>query len=297
MYELGLRHTRNRLTIHIGERERLPFDVSTIRTIRFRRTERGLIEAREALRAALERGLREGFDPVAATRIWAEEGPAPPQPPVDEEGPGEERDTGGGGGDADRPRGPGPSGGVEELADDPGMLELLAESEEALPELNDVLTRMGEATQEMGRLAEEATAEMQKTDDAGGGARARLAIAIRFADSLKGPAAELGEASVSYESVLRRVDPGFSYIISRLEDEPELASEADEFVSSVVTMADAAAEAMESTEALGGSLSGVETAARPLRPVVRDIRMALLRIREASGLIAGWKRRLENLAT
>lgn len=28
MYELGLRHTKNKLTLQIGERERLPFDIS-----------------------------------------------------------------------------------------------------------------------------------------------------------------------------------------------------------------------------------------------------------------------------
>jgi hypothetical protein len=39
MHELGLRHTTDKLTIQIGERGRLPFDVSTIRTIQFVRTE------------------------------------------------------------------------------------------------------------------------------------------------------------------------------------------------------------------------------------------------------------------
>lgn len=33
MYELGLRHTTGRVTIQIGEKGRLPFDVASIRTI------------------------------------------------------------------------------------------------------------------------------------------------------------------------------------------------------------------------------------------------------------------------
>jgi hypothetical protein len=57
MYELGLRHTRDRPTVQIGEYERLPFDVNVIRTIQFTRTEAGLLDLRgeliEALRAAL----------------------------------------------------------------------------------------------------------------------------------------------------------------------------------------------------------------------------------------------------
>jgi hypothetical protein len=51
MYELGLRHTRNLLTIQIGEYGQLPFDIHAIRTIEFSRSERGLIDARNKLRA------------------------------------------------------------------------------------------------------------------------------------------------------------------------------------------------------------------------------------------------------
>src|ERR1700676_3102959 len=72
MYELGLRHTTGKLTIQIGEREHLPFDLAAIRTIRFRRTEAGLIEARKKLSYAIGVGLKDGGDPVTATRVWFE---------------------------------------------------------------------------------------------------------------------------------------------------------------------------------------------------------------------------------
>ena len=58
MYELGLRHTRDMITLQIGEYERLPFDVNTIRTIQFRRTEAGLMDARESLVEALHASLQ-----------------------------------------------------------------------------------------------------------------------------------------------------------------------------------------------------------------------------------------------
>jgi len=70
MYELGLRHTTGRVTIQIGEKGRLPFDVAAIRTIMFRRTEGGLVQARKDLSKALAANLDSGGDPVAATRIW-----------------------------------------------------------------------------------------------------------------------------------------------------------------------------------------------------------------------------------
>ena len=56
MYELGLRHTRDKLTVQIGEYGRLPFDISTIRTIQFSQSPMGLINAREELIHVLEEG-------------------------------------------------------------------------------------------------------------------------------------------------------------------------------------------------------------------------------------------------
>ena len=67
MYELGLRHTRDLLTIQIGEYGQLPFDLKAVRTLAFSRSERGLIDARKLLSRALAVGLAEGGDPVTAT--------------------------------------------------------------------------------------------------------------------------------------------------------------------------------------------------------------------------------------
>jgi hypothetical protein len=71
MYELGLRHTRNALTVQIGEYGRLPFDINIIRTVQFSRSRHGLVTARDELIAMLESGLTGQYDPVTA-----------PSPPV-----------------------------------------------------------------------------------------------------------------------------------------------------------------------------------------------------------------------
>jgi hypothetical protein len=162
MYELGLRHTKNKLTIQLGEQGRLPFDINIIRTIRFNRTERGLIEAREALRAALEAGLRGQFDQVTATRVW-NEAEGPPLAALEE------------------------SHLVKSQAaeEEPGFLELLAESEEAMPRLIECITEMGRIINQMGELSRSATDELSKSDSAGGGAGGRLAITIRFAKAFR----------------------------------------------------------------------------------------------------------------
>ncbi len=73
-YELGLRHTRDKMTVQVGEYERLPFDINTIRTIQFRRTEAGLVDAREALVDALTAAIQGRRSPVTATRVWSQLG-------------------------------------------------------------------------------------------------------------------------------------------------------------------------------------------------------------------------------
>ena len=80
MYELGLRHSLNKATIQIGETDSLPFDIHAIRTIRFRRTEHGLIDARGRLELALRAALEGRFSPAAATRTWLDRPPEPDEP-------------------------------------------------------------------------------------------------------------------------------------------------------------------------------------------------------------------------
>ena len=70
MYELGMRHMKNKLTVQIGEKGRLPFDITVIRTIQFNRTETGLVEARESLQRTIKADVERGPRPVTATRVW-----------------------------------------------------------------------------------------------------------------------------------------------------------------------------------------------------------------------------------
>lgn len=75
MYELGIRHAAGRPSIQVGEEGRLPFDVSTIRTILFSRTPRGLQHAGDELTASVRSLLADGTEPPKAARIlWRTEG-------------------------------------------------------------------------------------------------------------------------------------------------------------------------------------------------------------------------------
>jgi hypothetical protein len=113
MYELGLRHTRRAPTIQLGEQGKLPFDVQSIKTIKFNRNEHGLIDVREKLIVALRAALQGESTGLHVTAVF------------DGEDKGSTLDVAG---DAER------SNEEDEkmLDDEPGLLEIMADGQAAL---------------------------------------------------------------------------------------------------------------------------------------------------------------------
>ena len=197
MYELGLRHTKNKLTIQLGERERLPFDITVIRTIQFKRSETGLVEARESLEKAIRTGLERGPQPVTATRVWLEAEEMPSSV-----------------GSSDIPE--------EQEQEDPGFLDMMAEAEEALPLLGQVADNLTIAFEGLNPLTDEMTREIAKSDARGGGAAGRLRVVQNFAQRLEEPANDIEQSAANFVGELTRMAPGISYQIGLIEEDPSL---------------------------------------------------------------------------
>jgi len=163
MYELGLRHTRDKLTIQLGEYGRLPFDVNTIRTISFSRSRIGLIDARNELIRVLAAGLGGDYDPVTATRVWNETSRS-------EEVADNLNDD---------------AAAVQTAApeDERGFIDVMAAAEEQVEALSPALEEIGSEIVEMGELAERSAELMSRSDAAGKGMRGRLQITTQFATS------------------------------------------------------------------------------------------------------------------
>jgi hypothetical protein len=268
MYELGLRHTTNGLTIQIGERGRLPFDVQAIRTIQFVHGDMGYIDAREQLEAALTTGLQEGSDAVSATRIWLE-GSTPALQSVQEQVAADEADD-----------------------DEPGFLDLLAEAETAMPQIGQNLEVGIAVLESIGEAMEKATAEAQEADRRGAGMAGRLTAAQRLAENLAGPAAELQQVANTHEAIIGRVDPGVAYLIGQMEENPALLSEAGGFPEAVEGLANAARDMTQGGEGFVQGVEGMVTAARSLRAPGRTLRSAVEKIVAASSPILRWDERL-----
>ena len=281
MYELGLRHTTGKLTIQIGETGRLPFDIGIIRTIRFIRTELGLIQARDELVEAIRAGLEGRFDPVTATRVWNES--------LAEQGTGTSREVA-----AAALAPPGQEITATE-EDEPGFLDLLAEAEASFPLAGEKIQETGEIIEEMSALMTEATAEVERSDARGGSSGARLLIANRLADSLTSLAERLEEVAQSYADRMNQVNPGISYIISELERDPAQLAEAPEFPDQVNTLAAATREGLESAAGLATVVEGIGSITRRLREPSRRISRALRDFAQASEVIYEWEDKVRTL--
>lgn len=161
MYELGMRHTRNLLTVQIGEYGRLPFDVTTIRTVQFSRSRSGLIAARNELAEILQQGLAGEYDPVTATRVWNETEEVVDLIALDQDVENSTADD-----------------------DEAGFLDRLAVGEDAINSLGPITE---DVTAFVTRLGEEASAageKVQENDQRNGGIKGRMVILAAFAKTL-----------------------------------------------------------------------------------------------------------------
>jgi hypothetical protein len=276
MYELGLRHTRDKLTIQIGEYGRLPFDVNTIRTILFSRSRIGLVDARDELTKVLTVGLGGDYDPVAATRVWNESAH-----PEDVFGADDNVDVA-----AETPTA---------AEDERGFIDIMAEAEDQMDDLTPSLEEVGSYVVQMGELAERSTELMERSDAAGKGMRGRLQVVTQYATGLSQIADKLEPSVDSYASVLDAVSAGTLALIERMEEDPEALEEGQTFGMTVRQTASATRESLASLAELVESIRASAGLSRVLRQPSQRITAVLDRFVKATSTIDEWDRRLQSL--
>jgi len=273
MYELGLRHTTGLVTIQIGEKGRLPFDVAAIRTIMFKRTEAGLVQARKDLSKALAANLDTGGDPVTATRIWFE------APSI------EQRSTESASADV-----------TDTASDDaPGFLELLAEMETGTQSLVQTMVAAASIIEDISAIYTEATASVQQAEARGGGASVKLAIAELTAAKLSEQATRLEVVSGEFARTVDRIEPGIQYLLGRLAEEPEQLASIPDFPQQVQNLCDVARSSIEGSNAMRTNALEIGKASRSLKRAGERLAPSFKRFADTSSRIASWSVLLEKL--
>lgn len=276
MYELGLRHTKDKITVQIGEYGRLLFDVSVIRTIMFSRSPHALISARNELIEILQTALAGEFDPVTSTRVWNETTDERTSEATGEPGPRE------------------PGHGLDE-DDEPGFVDLIAAAEDQYEALNAESVAIAEASEKLNEATVSATEQLGQSDAQGRGMKGRLAVAVNYANALSGVAEELEQHVERYSEAIAVVSAGTLAIIGVLEENPDQLEEAREFGFSTRRLASTARETVSSLGELVEILRDTARVSRVLREPTRRITAALERYADENARIDEWDRRLQAL--
>lgn len=276
MYELGLRHTLNRPTVIVGEYDRLPFDVNTIRTIQFRRTEGGLISLRDSLIAALQSALTGKGSPVSATRIWSE-GAAAPVTLIEQavEASAVEEDDG--------------------MEDEPGTLELLVEGERSVRGVAEVLGDASATMHEIGEHTAQATEAIKASDAANRGFAGRLLIAKELAATLAEPADDFAVSVAGFVDHVDRVDAMVRYVAGRGAESETERAQMQTYFRTVIDLVDAAESSAVNVSNYGRSAASLRKFSSVLKSVSRSLEGSANTYLEGIAVIAKWRDLIEPL--
>lgn len=271
MYELGLRHTTGKLTFQIGERERLPFDVSTIRTILFKRTAAGFVSAKRSLIAAIAEGLEQGADHVAATRIWFE------IPNMEEE-------------DEPSGRAVAPSAPLLSQDDEPGFLEKIADTESGITEIGTTLGRGAAILEEITAILDVGTKRIANLPSSGNYSSLRLQEANIVAANLESPAIRLKMVAKDLKSHIDLAMPGMEYMLQEIAKSNYESKGSPEFIEGISALVEAAETSIPSSEGFAATIEDAGSATRMLKRVSSSIRDSTLSIAESSRKLASLRK-------
>ncbi|MET8565236.1 hypothetical protein ABZV75_33520 [Streptomyces flaveolus] len=271
MYELGLRHITGKPTIHIGEAGQLPFDIASIRTIRYQRTRSHLAGARKEIESALEAGLRDGFELLTPARVLRglQTGDGP--------------DVGDGG---------------KEDEDAPGLLDDFAVIEDGLDEMAADMEAITKTIETIGALTEQSGTEMLDLTQANAPMSARLAAVARYAETISAPAGELNTVAAAFAERMANLDSGVRAALGLMEMTPpdERGEGAEEFLEQLMSLEEAAQDCLAEIGSFGTSAGAMVRVSRHLRKPVKEISAAVKQLTSAITRMGEWAAKARALA-
>ncbi|MGM0360653.1 toll/interleukin-1 receptor domain-containing protein [Streptomyces griseoaurantiacus] len=186
-----------------------------------------------------------------------------------------------------------------EADEEPGMLELMADAETALPSWAAVMDSFGETVREIGDRTRLATEEMGASDARGGGFAGRLRITRALAEDLKGSVDKMGELGNQYSADLVTIDPGVLGLIRLVESEgvsEDTKEQVAEFFDTIKSTAQRSRLMVESVREFYDSLDGASNLSKTMRPVVKKMRASLQRVMDGQAILDEWERRTKEVS-
>lgn len=179
--------------------------------------------------------------------------------------------------------------------DQPGFVELVAETEDAMPMFTEVINEFAAELIRISNMAEEATADLTVANSESRPAAARLVRIRRFAEDMRDPADAMATLAAEYGEQLARVDGGLVAMTERVPTLTEVAdiAAARELLDGLTVLDDKAGEGLPALAGFSDVLRQTGRLSRTVRPVFRTIMSSLDSIVGSRGTFTRWRSDLE----
>lgn len=181
----------------------------------------------------------------------------------------------------------------EDVPEDDGLgfIELLAESEVAMPLFLDTIHSLTDVTREIGENVELATAEMNAADTTGRPSSAKLAAVYRLAKRLDKSATTMDHNADEYLDHLTRVSGGINALIGRIPHlvQDEEVQAARNLLNVLTELAQAVDGGLDSLEYFQQAVKNNFPLSSTLRPVLRRIVSSTSKILPSREVFQRWR--------
>lgn len=174
----------------------------------------------------------------------------------------------------------------------PGMMDLVAEVEEKLPQWNASITRLPKPTEVIGQLVAEAGEKIRTGDAQGKTLGYRILVARDLSEKLKEPTTELQQIGDEYVTTLMEIDPGVRAVIALAEEQvdEEQKRAACEMFRNLLKMVDSSRTANVAVQGLIDSLQTPARQFKDLRRPLKAMRTGLRSVLDAQAIYDEWER-------
>jgi len=172
-----------------------------------------------------------------------------------------------------------------------GFVELLADTEEALPILIGSIVSVTEQLDEFTEIVESGKVEIESASQSRKPSAAKLVVIRQISKSLETPVTAIEQLVVEYVHQLDRVGGGVSAIAERISatGEMEEISAAERLLASLEALVSNAGESLDSLQELRQTLAGSYTLSSTMRPVLKRMNSALAKMLPSRREFERWR--------
>ncbi|MET8169322.1 toll/interleukin-1 receptor domain-containing protein [Streptomyces sp. NPDC005329] len=183
--------------------------------------------------------------------------------------------------------------------DEPGVLELMADAEIALPGWALVMESFNATVREIGERVTQANEEASLSDARGGGFAGRLRLTHELAEDLADPVERMSQLGNEYSAAIVSIDPGLLGIFRMVEAEGVTADGVEQVSSFFHVIREAGEQnrlMVEGLQEFAASLEGPSNLSRSMRPIIKKMRAALQHFMDGKAVWDEWERRINEVS-